>query len=571
MQLTNKINGLALATIFAGALVSCTNDLNEPVVNKPDALPALKLVKAPDVTAWSGEQILGNTFAVKATRSEGGPVVTSENIKGTFNEEYINDLSSKVNEYLEEGKTNVDQIDTDFLYYAEEDLTFTLYCLLKKTNQNHYLGLFYYDEDGEKHEQVIWEEIDPNFYDKSYDWDYDKNEQIVYQNLEGVEVTVKAGYKFGFYWDGVCRPHEGNYTDETCVYYSIGELNEPQKDSDSDEVLSTHAGTFDIDGKTILGLEDWYDFDYQDLVFFTDVTLKKVESSEKFPTIEEVVKCPSCEHPESECEKEGGCDHENCQCTNCKQESGGESGNEGGNNNGGDDQNGNTESENSDDEETDDPVVETPVTNPKGLNEVEINLSFDEKPTGEAGVSDLVSKLSIHVRHATNVEVFIPVPKLYYVEADDMAIVMQHEPNHMEHGGPYRMVYNLKDSDLTVTLNVAFEEDGIRIWTEGITQEVIDWCYEKCQDGINFEIWNYFNDTLTKDKLEEYLNQATVKFLDDEPDYYINAFLDEEKDCTVEIVDEQSGDFNEAVEGEHLNGSSKNQIYENKNRDSQEE
>ena len=564
MQLTNKINGLALATIFAGALVSCTNDLNEPVVNKPDALPALKLVKAPDVTAWSGEQILGNTFAVKATRGEGGPVVASNTIKGTFKETDVKDLSDKVNERLSEGKTNVDQIDTDFLYYAEEDLTFNLYCLLKNTNQIHYLGLFYYDEDGEKHEQKIWESIEPNFYDKSYDWDYENDVQVVTQNLEGVQVTVKAGYKFGFYWDGVCRPHEGNYTDETCVYYSISDLNEPQKDSDSDEVLSTHAGTFDVDGKTILGLEDWYDFDYQDLVFFTDVTLKKVESSEKFPTIEEDVKCPSCGHPESDCEKEGGCGHKDCQCPNCKQEPGDKSSDEGGDNNG-------------NEEETEEPDVETSVTNPTGQNEVEINLSFDEKPTGEAGVSDLVSKLSIHVRHATDVEVFIPVPKLYYVEADDMAIVMQHEPNHMLHGGPYEVKYNLKDSELTVTLTVAFEDDGIRITTDGITQEVIDWCYEKCGDGINFEIWNYFNDTLTEDKLEEYLNQATVKFLDKEPDYYINAFNENEdgskfeNDCTVEIVDDQKADFNYNGEGEHLNGSSKNQIYENKNPKSQEE
>ena len=94
---------------------------------------------------------------------------------------------------------------------------------------------------------------------------------------------------------------------------------------------------------------------------------------------------------------------------------------------------------------------------------------------------------------------------------------------------------------------------------------------EQNGDGINFEIWNYFNDTITGEELKEYLKQATVRFLDDEPDYYINAFTEEGNDCTVSIVEEQSDLFNEAVEGEHLNGSSKNQIYENKSHASREE
>lgn len=161
-------------------------------------------------------------------------------------------------------------------------------------------------------------------------------------------------------------------------------------------------------------------------------------------------------------------------------------------------------------------------------NEVEVNLSInDELDNGDY----TSSHLSIHVRAATDVEVFIPVPMEYYCQADDMAIVMKHEPNHMIHGGPFVTEYKLKDSDLVVTLTVAFEPEGIRITTNGITQEVIDWCQEKCQDGITFEVWNYFNDNITRELLKKYLDKSTIRFLDGTPEY--KNTINNEKDCTV--------------------------------------
>lgn len=197
-------------------------------------------------------------------------------------------------------------------------------------------------------------------------------------------------------------------------------------------------------------------------------------------------------------------------------------------------------------------------------NEVEINLSADDKDG-----KYLESHLSIHVRHATDVEVFIPVPMEYYCEADDMAIVMKHEINHMVHGGPTELEYKLKDSELVVKLIISFEENGIRITTDGITQEVIDWCAEKCNgDGITFEIWNYFNEMIDIEQLKGYLNQSTVRFIDDEPDSYINAFNKNddntiyENDCTVSIVDGQINDYDSHKTGEHLNGSPYNEIFE---------
>lgn len=201
-----------------------------------------------------------------------------------------------------------------------------------------------------------------------------------------------------------------------------------------------------------------------------------------------------------------------------------------------------------------------PVFVPK--NEVEVNLH------GTDHNGELESHLSIHVRAATDVEVFIPVPKEFYCEADDMAIVQWHEENHMTHGGPFQTTYVLQDKEdgpFTVTLNVQFEDDGIRVWTDGITQEVIDFCYKHHEDGLTFEVWNYFENVegFNLDVLKEYLNQATVKFLDECPDAYINAFADE-NDCDVSIVEEQRGNYNDPYEGEHFNGSDQNQIYINK-------
>lgn len=196
------------------------------------------------------------------------------------------------------------------------------------------------------------------------------------------------------------------------------------------------------------------------------------------------------------------------------------------------------------------------------VDEVEVNLQGVEREDGS-----LESHLSIHVRAVTDVEIFIPVPMEYYCQADDMAIVMKHEPNHMTHGGPFVTEYKLKDSDLVVTLTVAFEDDGIRITTDGINEDVIAWCAEKCHgDGITFEVWNYFNEFIDLETLKGYLNQATIKFLDKTPDAYINAFADE-KDCNVGIKEEQKDEYLDCVtdsHGCHSNGSNDNLIYHKK-------
>lgn len=204
-------------------------------------------------------------------------------------------------------------------------------------------------------------------------------------------------------------------------------------------------------------------------------------------------------------------------------------------------------------------------------DEVEINLSLSQKSH-----SLLESHLSVHVRSATNVDVFIPVPARYYCEADDMAIVLAHDEAFI-HGGPYETKYVVGDD--VVTLTVEFADGGIHIRTSGITQNVIDYCWDTHKDGITFEIWNYYNDpatglpTLTAEELKEYLDRSTVTFLDKVPKLYVNAFGRDSGKYSLEtpegsdfhvVPEEQSGSFADPVEGPHLNGSTLNELYRNK-------
>ena len=211
------------------------------------------------------------------------------------------------------------------------------------------------------------------------------------------------------------------------------------------------------------------------------------------------------------------------------------------------------------------------------FTEVEINLSLNDSHDQYAK-EDLVSKLSIHVRYAGDVEVFIPVPKGYYCDADDFAI--RGENNTYLEPQPESISY-YEIAGKTVTLTVAFEEGGIRVTTDGIDQDVLDYCYEHYGDGVNFEIYNYYglyeetedgyvraeNGNIAREVILGYLNQATVEFLDNPyPDYYINAFHanaegEGDHDCSVSIIGSQSDQYPNKAEGEHLNGSEWNQIY----------
>lgn len=213
-------------------------------------------------------------------------------------------------------------------------------------------------------------------------------------------------------------------------------------------------------------------------------------------------------------------------------------------------------------------------------NEIEVNYAILDEHTN---FKDLVTKLSIHVRHATDVEIKIPIPADYTIDTDDLYIFNEHygiEENYHGVYGKSTLEYQIGNN--TVTLTVSFEDNNIVVRTDGINQEVIDWCFEHNNDGINFEVYNYFNlpdDFLTRKEFKEnYMDKATIEFLDSKPDYYINAFGFEDVDkngnveygelgdknhdhATVTIIDEQINDYSFNGTGLHLNSTPYNDIW----------
>lgn len=219
-------------------------------------------------------------------------------------------------------------------------------------------------------------------------------------------------------------------------------------------------------------------------------------------------------------------------------------------------------------------------------NEVEVNFSINDKHTDDStgganyDVEDLVSKLSIHVRYAGDVEVFIPVGPDMYCEVDDFNILHNHEDFVSKLDEEESVSYDIYGN--TVTLTVKYEENGIRITTEGINEAVMAYCWATYGDGLNFEVYNYFsknvyseeeekyvrNGNLSIEELKDQFDGATIKFLGTvTPNYYINAFgsvneQQKDNDCIVSIHSGQkSGYATEAIVTNHLNGSAFNYIY----------
>lgn len=150
---------------------------------------------------------------------------------------------------------------------------------------------------------------------------------------------------------------------------------------------------------------------------------------------------------------------------------------------------------------------------------VEVNLSLNnEKDEGDF----IATKTSIHVRALTDVEILIPVDKSYYCLADDMDISLSHRVPDVVYNTDPRSV-DMQVGSTKVTFQVAYEDDGIHLTTQGINKEVLDVCADKYADGITFEIWNYFKD-ITREELKKALDKSTITFRNHNPKLYVNAF-----------------------------------------------
>lgn len=198
----------------------------------------------------------------------------------------------------------------------------------------------------------------------------------------------------------------------------------------------------------------------------------------------------------------------------------------------------------------------------KHNDEVEVNLELVDSHT-QHGIADLTSKLSIHVRCATNVTIEIPISAKYTIDSDDLYIFNKHYID--ESYGTSKIEYNIAGQ--TVVLKVTAMPEKLIITTEGINEQVIEYCQEHYKDGINFEVWTYYQGG-DRDDLLSLLNGSTISFSPKNPKYYINAFgydwneldkLDDinPDDCYVR----PSENYGEPNRTEHLNGTPYNDIY----------
>lgn len=256
-------------------------------------------------------------------------------------------------------------------------------------------------------------------------------------------------------------------------------------------------------------------------------------------------------------------------------------------------------------EVADEPEIETPeegenVTEGNILhnNEVEVNLSvLDLHETNS--VEDLATKLSIHVRCAKDVKVRIPVPVETLVPADDLAIVLDRKELLESYGEEHRVSFDINGHNVELTVDFVEATDCagngygyyIEVTTKGINKDVLDYCFENNGDGINFEVWNYYQWNVTdeegnakrvkptteeiSDLQHNWLDSSTIEFgydngtwnaytnMSDYPYYYINAFNDTEgRDCYVHVISNQAYAFDNVLENmPHLNGSNLNLIY----------
>lgn len=396
---------------------------------------------------------------------------------------------------LPEQNGNIEALTTDFLYWnnTNEDMVLDFFPVYAVSSTVHNIGIFWFDEEGNMQKQIIWEGQSPyNIRTSEWKWDAERGS---YEDVttKGFTVTIKPGYKFGFYWNGWCNYNDvadfGYDASYAQTYYSKKELNNKTWCTDgggnkiSPETTSQiHAGTFTNGGNTYLGIEDWTDFDYQDVVFTCKGEVPVYEGNDPTPSVDpdptpdpDPDPVPPMVDP--------------------------------------------------------DPTPVVPAQDPDptvGEGSVEVNLELEEHKDYQS------SHMSIHVRDTTDFEMVIPVPAEYYCPADDMMIVEKHDVAYTYNDQTQTITRVVAEQ--TVTIDVTYTGAGIVIKSTGINAEVLKELRKVYGDGLTFEIRNYYNGELTNEGLKALLDQTTVSFVND-PKYYINAFGKEGDEagfaCTV--------------------------------------
>ena len=560
MKHTKKYIGAAAFAMFAGLMASCTNELDAPTAggNTPgNTTTGVNIVKAPDVVAWSGEQTLGNVYSVAGynTRTDfySGNAGDGQDVgQGQTNQLWkpfknptlvAADEKDKVLAALAEKTLNGRR------GYIHEEIVFPwenyfLQDVLRGVDSDcpsKSWTLFSYNDyktSGQPYEMVTNNgQITNHCVFMNGNQQVRSNNTALMVNMGVGQYDEMAGYQFYFHMG--CHENQDWFDSYIVVevegnYYICVDFACVHEDKDNGNEMR------------------WHDWDYNDWI---------IKISPAIPVDDPGYKVPDVWTSDNHL---------------------------GGDDNNDDDNNG--DDNNGDDDNT--------ITYYHD-NEVEVNYAILDSHDNLT-VADLVTKLSIHVRKATDVEIIIPIPTKYVIESDDLYIFQEHYTG--SYGGSQGDLLD-KNVNQTVTYNVAGTsvdlhvdfieggEDGgyIKVWTNGIDETVISYLMEKNGDGINFEVYNYFqtskkvwNDgddytdgnhstveaiqTINRKDLLKAMNESTISFMGEYPHYYINAFGwndnksgKHEAHATVTPIDRTN--YPSFVTTTHLNSTPFNNIY----------
>ncbi|MCH5231625.1 MAG: hypothetical protein J1F43_07505 [Muribaculaceae bacterium] len=519
------INGV-LTAMAVIALASCTNDLKAP--SHGGSANLTSPVATPDVVAWSGQQVLANTFSGGTRSNQEAPYWSTEDQTSYSPKPVTQEEVDAVVEYFRQHHGLDDAVNIDWSNYYAQQVYFS-----DET--------FYDGNNQPKSSRELVTQIDNNAGD---------NIMSGYDNFNRSRYIYNSSSE-GFRFNTGCDKWSTNYK----IVYVPG--------------YGYYIG-FDIEGKTeaeaganknqiILNSPDgWY---YDRIVKLTPATstgLPLYPGDEGFPAIDEEVApptevkdvCSNCGHSITKLVGDQWVHtsslREDCTEGDCAEGIGEQVCH--------DPQPLNGDNAAGDGGTTPNPNPGTGSDKYK-TNHVEINFALNDVHTLPDGsnkydIEDLVTKLSIHVRYPKDVEVVIPVPENIYCDQDDLIILNNHYAGNFVYGGDY-MEYPVGVGNDVVTLAVEFVTAGndlltdsgqgyIRVSTTGINEDVINYCRENFGDGINFEVYNYYSmstDASTNFGYAElqwkYLSRAFVNFdwqnpVGSEekayPDFYVNAF-----------------------------------------------
>ena len=472
----NTIKMLATAA-FALALTSCSDSISPSSEggNNNGNLSPMSISYAPkraaQVAAYSNGVPVAYSQEHIVTLSGTKPL--ANDVLESFAKVFVEVLPEEQdNLNTTPNKPGVSDWTTNYLYVSDGK-PFTVYPAYSQTGSHDIVGIYYYDEHGNMYEENIFDN------EGKCPWGY-------YKNQQGIKITIAKGYKFGFY---LSTKYPFNSTDRYGDF--VGNIAETFYSNVSENAAScsheahyalwednechgkgVHSASFNYGGRTFFGFEDW---EHHNTKFDLNDIVFMVDPA-----------LPVKDNPKEEDKKPE--------------------------------------------------VVPTPAPTPDptpdpapsvvGSNgSVEVNFSINDR---QYESND--TKLSIHVRDTTDVTVFIPTPADYYCPVDDMLIVQKHDIAQVYNTAE---TVNMNINGNIVSLTTTYSKEGITITTNGINANVLKYLRSTYEDGLTFEINNYFATErldkdgnkvkVTREELQALLNKTTISFTNT-PKFYLNAF-----------------------------------------------